>query len=408
MSESNLTPKKILLQVSGSIAAFKSVALTSMLVKEGFEVRVILSDGANQFVGPASFEGLTGNPVYFGNFEPGKMMAHIDLERWADLILLYPASAHSIAMLATGSGQTLLGAVFLAHEFKKPYLLAPAMNQAMWKHPALKTNLETLQSWGVKILPPTEGTLACGETGDGRLIEPADALKVIQEQLDISMIKKESGLPRILVTAGGTTEPVDEVRHLRNLSSGRTGHEIALRLQKSGFPVTLVQSEYSSYREGIPNLICYSTTADFSRKLKSALSENEYDFVIHSAAVADYHVETITDGDGKVLTGTGKIQSNQPLFLKLMPNPKVIRELRTWSRNKSLKIISFKLTSDEQSDMKLESYDSEWIVQNHLKDVGPVEHRGIILKRNPDGKYAPFDRFATKNELTLKIMELLK
>jgi phosphopantothenoylcysteine decarboxylase/phosphopantothenate--cysteine ligase len=408
MSESENSGKNILLLVSGSIAAFKAVALTSSLIKAGYQVRVAMTRNAREFIGPASFEGITGESPLLQNFEPGSMMAHIHWERWADLILFYPVSAESLANLANGSGEGLPSALFLAHEFKKPFLLAPAMNQAMWKHPAVKRNLELLKSYGLEIIPPGSGTLACGETGDGRLAEPAEVMRIIEERLEVSAIKKHPLRPSILVTAGGTSEPIDDVRHLRNLSTGRTGHHLALSLQAAGYPVTLLQSEYSYAREGIRDLKLYCTTRDFAEKVKHELEVRSYDFVIHSAAVADYHVAAITDANGKPVATTGKIQTGAPLMLKLLPNPKIIRELRTWSRNKDLKIISFKLTTDDSSDLKLETYDSEWIIHNHLKDVGPDSHKGRIFKRTGEGKYLEDSSFQTRRELESAIVSILE
>ncbi len=394
--------------MSGSIAAFKAVALCSSLTKAGFKVRVAMTDSAREFVGPASFEGVTGEKTYLQNFEPGSMMAHIHLERWADLVLFYPASAESIANLANGSGQTLPSALFLAHEFRKPFLLAPAMNQAMWKHPAVKRNLSLLHDYGVEILAPASGALACGETGEGRLIEPEDAYRIIMERLEVAEIKRSPLKPRILITAGGTSEPIDEVRHLRNLSSGRTGHHLALSLQNAGFPVTLLQSEYSAAREGVGIVKLYCTTRDFSEKVKRELETESYDFVIHSAAVADYHVAEVTDTNGRPIRTSGKIQTDVPLMLKLLPNPKLVKELRTWSRNKNLKIISFKLTTDDSSDLKLETYDSEWIVHNQLRDVGPEKHKGEIFKKTAEGGYQSSSSFQTKSELDSKIIAILE
>ncbi|MBU6154655.1 MAG: bifunctional phosphopantothenoylcysteine decarboxylase/phosphopantothenate--cysteine ligase CoaBC [Bdellovibrionales bacterium] len=408
LNSDSASGRNVLLLVSGSIAAFKAVALASSLKKAGYCVKTALTENATHFVGPASFEGITGEKTFLQNFDAGSMMAHIHLERWADLILFYPASAESIANLASGSGRNLPAAIFLAHEFKKPFLIAPAMNQAMWKHPALKRNLETMKAYGIEILPPSAGTLACGETGEGRLLEPEEAIRIIQERLEVSDIKNAPLKPRILITAGGTSEPIDEVRHLRNLSSGRTGHHLALSLQNAGYPVTLLQSEYSFAREGIRSLMLFSTTRDFAEKLKHELETNVYDYVVHSAAVADYHVSEVTDSTGRPMKTSGKIQTNVPLVLKLLPNPKIIRELRTWSMNKNLKIISFKLTSDESTDLKLESYDSEWIIHNHLKDVGLDSHKGQIFKKTADHRYLPQSRFRTKAELDASVLKILE
>ncbi len=411
MLNSNSKAPKILLQVTGSIAAFKAVALASQLIKKGYDLEVILSEGAEQFIGPASFEGLIGKKIHRGIFDPGAMMAHIELERAADLILLYPASAHTLAALANGLAHSLISTVFLAHEFKKPYLIAPAMNQAMWNHPATQKNLSTLKSWGISLIEPNEGVLACGEVGYGRLVEPEAMMEIIEDHLGQTNKTKSQtqlDLPRILVTAGGTTEPIDEVRHLTNFSTGRTGHQIALSLQEQGYPVTLLQSEYSSAYEGIQNPIRYSTTKDFAEKIKRELVNHDYDYVIHAAAVADYHVETITNGQGELVPGTSKIQGDSPLFLKLAPNPKIIRELRTWSRNKKMKIISFKLTTGPESSLKLESYDSEWIIHNDLKGVQDENHQGTLFNRDSSGHYQAQKTFRTKSEMKKIILDLIQ
>jgi phosphopantothenoylcysteine decarboxylase/phosphopantothenate--cysteine ligase len=407
MSASKEPKGKLLLIVTGSIAAFKAASLASAAVKDGFEVRVALSEAALEFVGKATFEGLTGSPVHTSNFEDGRMMAHIDLERWADLIVVYPATAHTVSAMAGGLASSLAGALFLAHEFKKPWLLAPAMNQAMWKHPAIKENLSKLKLWGVDVLEPGIGTLACGETGEGRLMEPEEALEMIRRHFEVAEIVREQGLPRILVTAGGTSEPVDDVRHLANFSTGKTGYILAKALQDEGYPVTLLQSKYSGAFQGMQSLIRYSTTRDFAAKVREELGSRNYDFVIHAAAVADYHVEAVTDLSGAPVPLGGKIQGSTPLLLKLLPNPKIIQELRQWSLNPKLRIISFKLTIDDSTDLKLESYDSEWVIQNHLKDVGETEHRGVIYQRSPSGRYEAKSSFKTKPELVDSVISLI-
>ena len=227
LNSNNLKKPRVLLEVSASIAAFKAVALCSKLVQADFDIEVILSPDAAYFVGSASFEGLTGKKVHQNNFEEGSMMAHIKLERWADLILLYPASANTLAQLANGTSQSLIGSVFLAHEFKKPYWLVPAMNQAMIAHPATQGNLTKLRDWGMEVLESDSGALACGEVGAGRLIEPEIMLEKINAYFSGHAEWKNNEAPaplgraqRILITSGGTTEPIDSVRSIHNFSTG--------------------------------------------------------------------------------------------------------------------------------------------------------------------------------------------
>ena len=383
-------PKKFLLQVTGSIAAFKAVALCSKLTQLGHEVEVVLSEGAEKFVGAASFEGFTRRKVHTGLYDTGSMMAHIDLERWADAILLYPASANTIGKIATGQADSLIGALFLAHEFKKPYFIAPAMNQAMYKHPAMQENLKKLESWGIKILSPEDGFLACGETGAGRLVEP----ETVIEKLNYVHSKKKSAQnssKKILITSGGTSEPIDAVRSITNFSTGETGYRLAESLKKSGHQVTLIQSRQSKFAG--TGQISYTTTSEFTDQVKSELENHDYDYLIHAAAVADYHV---------VNAGSGKIQSELEKTLTLKPNPKVIKSVRQWSKNKDMKVISFKLTAD--SDMKLDGYDSEWTIHNELRNVNGEQHRGTIYNR----ERIPAHPFQTKSEMNQLIQTIIE
>lgn len=175
---------KILFQLSGSIAAFKACAVISRLVQEGHEVQTACTRNALQFIGPATLEGLTGKPVFSDAFEHGRMMDHIHLAKWADLAILCPATANSINRLASGGEGDAIGSLFLAFDLKKPYLIAPAMNQQMFAHPATRESLARLKDWGVRILDTEHGHQACGDVGPGRLLEPekihAEILKALQ------------------------------------------------------------------------------------------------------------------------------------------------------------------------------------------------------------------------------------
>ncbi len=397
---------KILLQVTGSIAAFKAVALCSKLIQNNFEVEVIMSESALQFIGPASFEGLTGKIVHHGNFEEGKMMAHIHLERWADLILLYPATANTISSLAHASGESLIGALFLAHEFKKPYFIAPAMNQAMFAHPGVQQNLNLLKSWGVTLLEPDSGALACGEVGAGRLMEPEAVLEKV-----MTYFKSKStpvAKKRILITSGGTSERIDPVRSLTNFSTGQTGYSLADSLNRQGYDVTLLQSKLSSFQFDRSKTIPYDTTEEFAHLLQNELETNFYDVLIHAAAVADYAIDSVTNEAGSVLTQTTKIQSDSNLILKLKPNPKLLKNVRAWSKNKNLQVISFKLTTGEESDLKLDSYDSDAIIHNELSKVNGNSHSGTIYTRSATGKYNAQAQFRDKTELANQTFSLIE
>lgn len=176
--------KNILINVTGSISAFKSCSLISLLTKKGYNVKVIPTEDALNFVGKASFEGLSHNLIEKNMFDSQDPISHIHLaQNWADLIISYPCSANTINRLALGLADDLFGAICLANNFNKPLLIAPAMNTQMFLHPSVQESLEKLKKWGAKILPCGEGVLACGTTGQGRLLEPEDAFKIIEETL---------------------------------------------------------------------------------------------------------------------------------------------------------------------------------------------------------------------------------
>lgn len=178
-----MSQSRIVLQVTGSIAAFKAATLASLLIDAGDEVQCVMSDGAHAFMGESTFEGLTGRPVLGDVFERGRAHDHINLADWADLLLLFPASANHVSRLRHGLADDLIGCLFLANNFRKPYWIAPAMNSHMLAHPAVTEALSTLESWGCRVLPTGEGRLACGEVGYGRLLEPETVFELIRERL---------------------------------------------------------------------------------------------------------------------------------------------------------------------------------------------------------------------------------
>jgi phosphopantothenoylcysteine decarboxylase/phosphopantothenate--cysteine ligase len=178
-----MSKPRVLLQITGSIAAFKAAILASALADRGYELQCILSEGGRRFIGEATFEGLTGRVVLGDLFERGRAHDHIRLAEWADLLLLYPASANHINRLRHGIADDLIGCLFLANNFRRPYWIAPAMNGNMLEHPAVVDSLAVLEGWGARILPTGEGRLACGEVGYGRLLEPDRVAAMIDEAL---------------------------------------------------------------------------------------------------------------------------------------------------------------------------------------------------------------------------------
>lgn len=171
MSNLSSNSSRVLFCLTGSIACFKACQVVSAIVQAGCEVEVAVTPAALEFVGRATLEGLTGRPIFGDIFTPGAMMDHIRLARWCDRVVVCPATADSINRLAHGLANDVVGALFLAHDFSKPFIIVPAMNQAMWRHPATCESIAKLSKWGVSILEPSEGALACGETGPGRMVE---------------------------------------------------------------------------------------------------------------------------------------------------------------------------------------------------------------------------------------------
>lgn len=179
-----MSKHKILFQLSGSIAAYKACQVISRLVQDGYEIQTATTPGALQFIGKATLEGLSGRPVFDDLYQPGAMMDHVHLARWADASILCPASASTIGRFAHGIADDPVGALFLTWDFKKPYWIAPAMNSSMLGHPAVQSNLSRLREYGAIVLPTDAGNQACGETGDGRLLDPCAIEKIVRHKME--------------------------------------------------------------------------------------------------------------------------------------------------------------------------------------------------------------------------------
>lgn len=389
---------KILFKMTGSIAMFKACGLISKLVQNGHEVQVAASKSALEFVGLATLEGLSRKPVVSDLWETGHAMDHINLVRWADLIVVAPASAHFINRAALGVGDDLLTTMFLAHDFKKPYLLAPAMNTAMYLHPATQKSLATLKSYGVEVLESASGVLACGETGYGRLLEVDQLLQEIevrgknqgQKSGEPTAINKAGAAfsSKILVTAGGTSEPLDDVRVISNRSTGCTGSSIADHLYDMGFEVTLLLSRMGQAPKRPVDVHRFETFEDLKTLMRKELSENEVTTLIHLAAVSDYSVEFV-QANGQPVLST-KIPSGAKIQIGLKPNPKLISMAKAWSKNKNLQLIGFKLTSQADNQAAEEAVQkilidsaADYIVHNDSRDLkDPTKHPFQIFRKD--------------------------
>ena len=279
-----LEGKRILLGLTGGVAAYKSAELARALVKAGCDVRAVLTESATRFVGAATLQALTGQTAWLDLWDPrvANQMAHIELSRDRDLIVIAPASADFLAKVANGLADDLLSTLVLAR--RCPLLVAPAMNVEMWSNPATRRNLLTLQDDGVSIAGPASGDQACGESGLGRMREPAELL----DDIEAFFQPKSLAGKRVLVTAGPTEEPIDPVRVITNASSGKMGFAVARAAREAGAEVTLVTGPVSLAAPQGATRIDVRTAAEMFDAVKAAVAG--CDVFVAVAAVSDYRV----------------------------------------------------------------------------------------------------------------------
>lgn len=283
-----LRDKRILLGVTGSIACYKSVELASKLTQAGAKVDVILTESAARFVTPLSFRSVTGRPVYTDMWGLDDHVRHVGLGESADLMLIAPATANTIAKLASGMADNLLAVTALAA--RCPLLIAPAMDGGMWEHPATQTNVGTLQERGVVVIGPAEGRMASGLSGVGRMVEPMDLLGEIR--LRLGMSGPLSGR-RVIVSTGPTREPVDPVRFISNRSSGKQGIAVAQAALDAGAQVTLVAGPTCEEPPYGARVIDVQTTQEMGNAILSCVDET--DILMMVAAVADFRPNAVSD-----------------------------------------------------------------------------------------------------------------
>ncbi|MCX8017293.1 MAG: bifunctional phosphopantothenoylcysteine decarboxylase/phosphopantothenate--cysteine ligase CoaBC [Rhodocyclaceae bacterium] len=304
--------KRIVLGVTGGVAAYKACELARLLVKAGARVEVVMTAAGARFVAPLTFQALTGQPVFTSLWETGKEngMAHIDLARGADAIVIAPASADFLARLACGHADDLLSTLCLARD--GPLLVAPAMNRQMWAHPATQRNVAQLQADGVTILGPASGAQACGEVGEGRMLE---AMELFEALVAFFQPKPLSGR-RVLMTAGPTFEALDPVRGLTNLSSGRMGFALARACAEAGAAVTLIAGPVSlPTPAGVARIDVQSAL----QMREAVLAHLPTDIFIAVAAVADYR--PARPAEHKIKKGAAS------LTLELVANPDILAEV---------------------------------------------------------------------------------
>ncbi len=352
---SGLSGKRVLLIVSGGIAAFKTAELIRLLRRAGCGVTCVLTENGARFVTPLTLQALSETKVYTGLFSltDENEMGHIQLSRAADLLVVAPATANILAKMAAGMADDLASTVLLATD--KPVLVAPAMNVRMWLHPATQANMATLKGRGVVEVGPNEGAMACNEFGFGRMSEPAEILTAIERLLTPST--KLSGR-HVIVTSGPTHEPIDPVRYLANRSSGRQGHSIAAALAALGARVTLISGPVSIPD---PDGVTMRKVESAAQMLAACQNALPADAAVFAAAVADWRVAN---------TSTGKIKkgATTPTF-DLIPNPDILATIASSGPARPRLVVGFAAETDDlmaNAQGKLRRKNADWIVANDV------------------------------------------
>ena len=356
----NLLGKKILLIICGGISAYKSLEIVRSLKKSGVKIKTILTKNAKKFVTPLSVVSLSQEKVYDDLFSSKSEaeMDHISLSRWADVILVAPATANTISKLSTGSSDDLASAVMLAAD--KDIFLTPAMNVRMWEHPLTKENLNKLKNFGYKIIGPEIGDMACGEFGEGKMTEPDEIIKQIENYF-INLIKNKKF--KALVTAGPTREYIDPVRFISNKSSGKQGFELAKSLSKKGFETTLISGPTNLEINKDINFVKVETAEQMFKATQNNLPA---DVAILSAAITDFKIKE---------QKKQKIKKEDYVNLNLEKNIDILSYVSNHNSLRPQLVIGFAAeTNDVENNakVKLREKNCDWIIANDVsnKSIG--------------------------------------
>jgi phosphopantothenoylcysteine decarboxylase/phosphopantothenate--cysteine ligase len=381
MGKHQETRANILLLMSGSIACAKASSLISEWAKQGHNIRVACTRSVAEFVGPSTLQGLGAEHVFDNVFAPGQAMEHISLGKWADIIIAAPATSNLINKLSAGIADDAVTTLWqAAYGQGKPMVIVPAMNTRMWRYPATRESVSRLKQWGIHVLPVGKGELACGEHGEGRMLETSEIMQSIRQLL---AVHPQANRKNILITAGGTRERIDSVRYICNMSSGRTASSLADELTHAGHRVTWLGAKDAVQPMAAQTLEFFNSFADLKSQLQTLLSSGDTDTVIHAAAVSDFSVARIETPEGNSINGHGgKLPSHSDLLIHLERNPKLLDSLKDWSGNPALQVIGFKLTDTEDPQQRLDAVRKQLnnsgvdaVVHNDLSDINEEGHR---------------------------------
>ena len=374
---SSLKDKKILIVICGGISAYKSLEFIRALRKNQAEIKTIITKSAKEFVTPLSITSLSQGKVYEDLFNPENEaeMDHISLSRWADLIVVVPATANTLSKLSNGTCDDLASTVILASN--KKIFLVPAMNVRMWEHPSNQKNLNNLKEYGYKVIGPEIGDMACGEYGSGKMTEPSEIFKYVENYF--KQLKKNNGL-KALITAGPTREYLDPVRYITNKSSGKQGYELAKSFRDKGFDTTLISGKTNLKPvEGIKYIEI--ETAD--EMLKETLNNLPVDVAVFSAAVADYKAKNYSKQ---------KIKKSDQENINLTKNVDIISYVSKHNSLRPKLTIGFAAETeniDENAKKKLSEKNCDWIIANDVsnEEIGfdsKYNQVKIFYKNNSD------------------------
>lgn len=377
-----LQGKKIILGVTGSIAAYKSLVLLRLLIKSGAEVRVIMTPSAINFINPLSFSTLSKSPVLIDLAQGDVWANHVDIGRNADLMIIAPASCNTLAKMAHGLCDNLLLAIYLSATC--PVLVVPAMDEDMWKHPSTRRNVQALKEHQNQVMSVNSGELASGLIGEGRMAEPEEIMAYVTQFLKPNQTLKNK---KALVTAGPTYESLDPVRFLGNHSSGKMGLALAKELQSRGAEVTLVAGPVSIELPSGMNVLKVTSASEMYEAVMDNISGMDY--IIMAAAVADY--TPVNKSNEKIK----KTEKN--LILELEKTKDILKEVGKIRTDRQV-LVGFALETEneiENAQKKLKSKHLDFIVLNSLKDKGA----GFSHDTN---KITIFDKLGNHQEFPLK------
>lgn len=396
--------KRILLIITGGIAAYKMPETVRRMRERGYDVQCILTQAGEKFVTPLSLAAVSSNPVYQDLFDLDEDvdMGHIQLSRSADLVVVAPATADVMAKAAAGLANDLASTTLLATD--KPVLMAPAMNVRMWEHDATQANLATLKSRGVCFVGPDEGDMACGEFGFGRMSEPLDIIDAIDgffDPADLPLSGKTA-----LVTSGPTHEPIDPVRYIANRSSGKQGHAIAGALAALGCDVTLVSGPTRQPDPAGVNVVPVESARDMLAACEEA---GPKDIAVCAAAVADWRVSCEADQKLK------KDGSGQMPDLKLVENPDILATLSQKTVGRSRLVVGFAAETENVVDhatQKRARKQCDWIVANDVSPdsgtFGGDENTVFVIEKDQCAEWPRLSKDDVAKRLAQKIAEFMK